>query len=212
MTRRRQRASLTRVAPRAGIPTLLVAAVLWLAGCSANSGPENVPAEPAEPNEPPLPAVSIAQAEQAMSDAMLASALSLFLAFNAKQGDSSVTNDAGTLALTWDDSADFTTGVGVYTITMTGYTMPEDNPAAADYNGYVLSGTVVMGSADGVSTTMQMDLTTTHLDSENFPVRSIEVSLDGIRETGDQLPIGEIRINGHEMDFEDLAQSLELGS
>jgi len=190
----------------------VVVVLLAFAGCGGRAEPENAAVESGEPAEAELPTVSIAEAEQAMSDAMLVSALSLFLAFNAENGDTRVTNEAGNLTLAWDDAADFTTGVGVYTITMSDYVIPDDNPAAKEYNGYILSGTVVMGSTDGTSTTMRMDLTATHSDPENFPVRSIEVRLDGIREAGDQLPTGQIRINGHEMNFEDLAQSLDLGT
>ena len=153
--------------------------------------------------------MTTAEAEQAMSDAMLVSALSLFLVFGAEEGSTSVANDEGSVGVAWDDNADFTTGVGLYTITMTDYTVPTDDPFGADYNGYVLNGTVVMGSTDGISTTLKIDLATSHPDAENFPVQTIELDLEGIQESLEQMPEGEIRINGHEMNFEDLAPAFD---
>jgi len=159
--------------------------------------------------ESELPEVTTAEAEQAMSDAMLVSALSLFLVFGAEDGNTNVANDEGSVSVSWDDKADFTTGVGLYTITMTDYTVPTDDPFGADYNGYVLNGTVVMGSPDGISTTLKIDLATIHPDAETFPVQTIELDLEGIQESTEQMPEGEIRINGHEMSFEDLAPAFD---
>ena len=192
---------------------LIVAGVsLTLAGCGDRGATSSAAAQGTALAEPALPEVTTAQAEQAMSDAMLVSALSLFLAFSAEEGDSMVSNDEGSLSLSWDENADFTTGVGLYTITMTNYAIPAEDPFSTEYNGYLLSGTVVMGSTDGISTTMKMDLTTEHENSVGYPVQTISLNLTGIQAATDQLPTGRILINGHAMSFEDLSQALELGS
>jgi hypothetical protein len=197
---------------RTGIVTALSAVVimtLGLLGCGGSDGDDGPGS--VQSAEPTLPEVTSEEAEQAMSDAMLISALSLFLAFSAEEGDSMVSNEEGSLSLAWDDSADFTTGIGLYTITMTNYAIPEDDPFGAEYNGYVLDGTVVMGSTDGISTTMKMDLSTSHENAESYPVQSIDLNLEGIQESADPMPTGHIKINGHPMSFEDLARALELG-
>ncbi|MCK4513766.1 MAG: hypothetical protein KAU31_00840, partial [Spirochaetaceae bacterium] len=155
-----------------------------------------------------LPEVTVAEAEQAMADAMLISALSLFLAFGAEEGDTSVSNEDGSLSLSWDDEADLMTGIGLYTITMKDYTVPSDDPFGAEYNGYVLNGTVVTGSTDGVSTTLKMDLAMSHEDSENYPVQTINMDLEGFQNDAERVPTGHVLINGHEMNFEDLAPGL----
>ena len=183
--------------------TVIVIVALGLFGCGGSDG-ESGSVQAAEPK---LPEVTLAEAEQAMSDAMLVSALSLFLAFGAEEGSTSVGNEDGSLTLSWGDDADLMSGIGLYTITMKEYTVPSDDPFGEDYNGYVLNGTVVMGSTDGISTTMKMDLMTSHEDGEVYPVQTIDMDLEGIQEAEEQLPTGHVLINGHEMKFEDLAQA-----
>jgi hypothetical protein len=176
---------------------------LGLLGCGASEG-EGVSGS-GQPSEPALPEVTSLQADQAMSDAMLVSAGSLFLAFSAEDGAYSATNEDGSLKLEWDNSADFTTGIGLYTITMTNYSIPADDPFSEEYNGYVLDGTAVMGSADGISTTIRMDLTTSHENPEQYPVQSIDMNLEGIQDSTQQMPTGHIKINGREISIEDLS-------
>lgn len=176
-----------------------VAAAVSFAGCT---GKRTSPVS-ALPSEPSFPEVTTAQAEDAMSDAMLVSAVSLFLAFNAQEGAREVGNEDGSLRLSWDESADPTTGVGLYTITMTDYTMDAQEPYSDSYNGYVLNGTVVMGSTDGVSQRMTIDLSTSHEDPENYPVRAIDLLLESSQDES-QPPTGHVSINGHEMDLEEV--------
>jgi hypothetical protein len=182
------------------IVALALAGLLLLAGCGNSDGGGR------SANQRRLPEVTTLQAEQAMSDAMLVSALSLFLAFGAEESETSVSNQDGSLTLSWDESADFTSGIGTYTVTMAQYTVPEDDPFGTDYNGYVLDGEVVMGSTDGVNTTMTMDLETSHPDPENFPVQLIEMELKSIQADPGAVPEGSIIINGHAVEFEDLAR------
>lgn len=186
------------------IAVLLVAVVL--AGCGGDSNKGGQSGSQSARN---LPEVTTQQAEQAMSDAMLVSALSLFLAFSAEEGDTSVSSEDGALTLAWDEQADFTSGVGTYTITMKEYSVPEDDPFGAEYNGYTLDGTVEMGSSDGATTTMKMNLDTRHEDAEAYPVQLIEMELAGIQSDPDAMPEGYIRINGREMEFDDLASAFQ---
>lgn len=189
----------------ARIAATLIGAVL-IAGCGGRGG--DGAASSAGRN---LPQVTSTQAEQAMSDAMLVSALSLFLAFGAEEGDTSVSDDDGGLSLSWDEDADFTSGIGTYTITMKDYTVPPDDPFGVEYNGYTLNGTVVMGSTDGTNTTMTMNLATSHADAEAHPVKLIELELNGFQSDPDAMPTGFIRINGHDMEFEDLVGAFQGG-
>ncbi len=193
---------------RKGAGTILIVIMvmaLSLFGCDGSDGDSGS----GRSSQRNLPEVTVAEAEQAMSDAMLISALSLFLAFGAEEGDTSVSNEEGSLSLSWDDEADLMTGIGLYTITMKDYTVPSDDPFGAEYNGYVLNGTVIMGSTDGISTTLEMDLGMSHEDAENYPVQTISMDLKGFQDDAEQMPTGDIRINGHEMNFEDLAQAFE---
>ncbi|MEE8440521.1 MAG: hypothetical protein V3S41_02275 [Spirochaetia bacterium] len=183
--------------------TVIVVMALGLFGCGGSDGESGS----RRATEPKLPEVTVVQAEQAVSDAMLIAGLSLFLAFGAEEGATSVSNEEGSLTLSWDEDADFNTGAGLYTITLTDYAVPADDPFGADYNGYVLNGTVVMGSADGVSATLKLDLATSHEDSENYPVQTIDMEIEEIQNEAEQLPTGHVRINGHEMSLEDLAQA-----
>jgi hypothetical protein len=176
---------------------------LGLLGCGGEAS-DGV-SESGQPPEPVLPEVTAFQADQAMADAMLITAGSLFLAFSAEEGAFVAANEDGSLKLEWDDSADFTTGIGLYTTTMTNYAIPADDPFAQEYNGYILDGTAVMGSTDGISTTIKMDLTATHEDPENYPVETIDMNLVGIQDSSEQAPTGHIRINGHDISLEDLS-------
>ena len=179
--------------------------VLSLAGCGDSENTESS----GERGARRLPEVTTVQAEQAMSDAMLVSALSLFLAFSAEEGDTSVSSEDGALSLAWDESADFTSGVGTYTITMDEYAVPPDDPFGDQYNGYTLDGTVVMGSSDGATTRMTMNLDASHEDTEAFPVQLIEMELTGIQDDPEAMPTGYIRINGYDMEFEELAGAFQ---
>lgn len=193
---------------RKGAGTILIVIMvmaLSLFGCGGSNGDS----DSGRTSQRNLPEVTVAEAEQAMADAMLISALSLFLAFGAEEGDTSVSNEEGSLSLSWDDDADLMTGIGLYTITMEDYTVPSDDPFGTEYNGYVLSGTVIMGSADGVSTTLEMDLAMSHEDADNYPVQTINMELEGFQNDTEQVPTGQVLINGHEMKFEDLAQAFE---
>lgn len=195
--------------------TAILILALGLSGCGGSKGESDSGGAAGQTTEqaaePKLPEVTVAEAEEAMSDAMLVSALSLFLAFGAEEGDTSVSNEDGSLTLAWGEDADFNTGVGLYTITLADYTVPADDPFGADYNGYILNGTVVMGSTDGVNSTLEMDLVTSHDDAENFPVQSIEMLLESMQNDAEQMPTGYIRINGHDSNLEDLAKALQLG-
>ena len=171
---------------------------------------ENEAAASPEP-EPVVPEVSLAQAERALGDVMLASSVSLLLAFSAEPGQMETGTEDGSVKLAWDESADFSTGIGVYTITFTDYDIPSDNPFGLNYNGYVLSGTVVMGSQDAVSTRMEIDVEVVHADSEINPVQSIVVSLEGYQDSPTANPTGQILINGREMEFRDLTGAFVIG-
>ena len=187
------------------VAALIVVMAIGLLGCGGSDGESGS----RQVSQPKLPEVTVADAEQAMSDAMLVSALSLFLAFGAEEGDTSVGNEEGTLTLSWDEDADLMSGIGLYTITMKEYAVPADDPFGTEYNGYILDGTVVMGSTDGVSTTLKMDLATSHEDAENFPVQTISMDIEGFQNDAEAMPTGLIHINGHEMNFQDLAGAFE---
>jgi hypothetical protein len=169
------------------------------------------PMEPtAETSEPALPKVELSQAETAVSDVMLASAVSLLLAFSAEAGSTEITSTDGAVRLSWDERADFTTGIGVYTIELDEFTIPPDDPFGLNYNGYVLTGTVVMGSEDGVSTRMEIDLRAGHAEPDRFPVRTILLELKGYQDPPAPDPTGRILINGYDAPMEDLLGAFRL--
>ena len=201
---------------RTGKQTILWAALILVLGlyrCGAekdgDAADDGIGVD--QPAEEQLPEVTIVQAEQALSDAMLISAQSLFLVFGAGDGATSVSNEDGSVRVAWDDSTDFNSGVGLYTVVLAGYAVAEDDPFGADYNGYILSGDVATGSSDGVSATMVMDLTMSHADAENFPVRTLELDMISADSESAQATTGTIRVNGHEMTIEDLAQAFQTG-
>jgi hypothetical protein len=184
-----------------------------LGGCSArgNAATSGDVLETDAPDPPPEPQISTAEAEAAVSDAMLASSFGLFLAFQAAPGSTSQASDDGSLSLLWDERADFSTGAGFYTIAMNNYSVNQAEVPEGIYNGYVLTGTVVMGSDDGVSTSLQMDLELSHEDPASYPVESIEIRLEGVEDSV-SAPDGVILINGEEKAFPDLADSFRPGT
>lgn len=188
---------------------VVVAATLCslLAGCRAR--PAGIVGNEAS-GQPGMPDVTPLQAEEALSDAMLVSAVALLLAFGADESTRSVSSDDGKLSLAWSDDADFMTGLGTYTMTMDHFSIPADDSFAAAYAGYVLSGTVEMASRDGVEQRMTFDLVATHDDPENHPVRVIDVEVSGAAGDDRTMPKGHIRINDREMDFSALAAAFEL--
>jgi len=164
-----------------------------------------------EPETNSEPEVTVQQAERALGDVMLASAVSLLLAFTAEPGTYRNSTPDGAATLAWDETADFSKGTGVYTITFQDYTIPPDDPFGLNYNGHALTGTVVLASSDGVSTRMDMDLSLTHPEPEDNPVTSIDLELEGYQDSGQAYPSGRILINGAEMEFRDLTGAFEIG-
>lgn len=162
-------------------------------------------------SEPEIEPITIAQAERALGDAMLASAVSLLMAFSAEPGALEISSPDGAVKLAWDERADLTTGVGEYTITFVSYTIPADDPFGLNYNGHVLTGTVVLGSTDGASTGITMDLTLSHAQPDEFPVKSVTVELEGYQESNITGATGEIVINGQTMEFQDLTSAFVIG-
>jgi hypothetical protein len=207
----------TRTFRGAGIPGIALAALVLLASCGASADRDvgdqvnGAIAEPLanEPAEPSLPEADDSQSEAALRDAVLASSLALFLAFEAEPGAQSMTNQDGSLTLAWDESADFATGAGVYTMTMREFTADNEDLPGATYSGYVLTGTVVMGSDDGVTIRTRMDLELSHPRQGAFPVRSIELSLEQSADSVSQ-PDGYVRINGKEKSVSRLAGAFQI--
>lgn len=191
--------------------TVLVSVVLTGCGESGANEPGGQGASSVDTGEGQLPEVTPLQARAAMSDAMLASAISLFLAFEAAPGTTSMSNSDGSLMLEWDDTADFATGVGSYTIRMNAFTVSPEEVYSDEYNGYVLSGSVEMASTDGVTTRIIMDLDATHDDAETHPVQQISMELEGVENDESVVPTGSIFVNGHDTPFRDLADSFALG-
>lgn len=188
---------------------LVLVASLSMLGCTER-GTNSQPSAGAATEQPPLPAVTPDQAEQALTDAMLVSAVSLLLALGVEEGESSASSEDQRLTLSWSDDADFATGIGTYTVTMSEYAVPAKDLFASEYHGYILSGTVTLGSDDGIHQQMTFDLQTSHPDSAAYPVQSIDVTISGGTADGGEAPTGRVLINGHEMDLRDLGAAFEL--
>ena len=148
------------------------------------------------------PEISNSDAVLAMEDTLLVSGTSMFLLFDAESGESgSVGNDTESLLLEWE-GVDNQAGSGTYTVTLSDHTIGEESVFASDYNGYAMSGTIVLASQGPGANTMTADLELSHQAPEEFPVRRLRMELTGSEEQeGTMVPTGSLTVNGEEIDL-----------
>ncbi len=156
-----------------------VATAVATAACSAAPPDDGVAAEAATAAER-LPQVTIPQAGEAVSDAMLIASFALYRALaSGRAGVRQIASEDGRLNMSWSDDADFASGRGRYTIIVDDYSIPLDDPFAGYAYGYALSGSIVLESATGDDSTLAFDLEARHDDPERFPVERLAMNLDG---------------------------------
>lgn len=151
---------------------------------------------------PRYPEVSNSDAVLAMEDVLLMSGTSMFLLFEAESSESgSITNDSDSLTLEWS-GVDSEGGSGTYTVTLTEHTIGNESVFASDYNGYTMTGSIVLASEGPGMNTMSADLELTHESPEEFPVRRLIMELSGSEEIeGRSVPSGSLSVNDKEIDL-----------
>ena len=99
------------------------------------------------------PTLTPEQAEEALSDAMLVSAVSLLLALGAAPGETSAYSEDGRIGISWSDDADFSTGIGTYTITMVEYAVPAED-LVSTWTPTLADGSTTWSSQSGLEVPM----------------------------------------------------------
>jgi hypothetical protein len=156
------------------------------------------------------PEATAEDAVLAMEDVLLVSGTSMFLLFEAEDAESGeLSNDSESVTLSWE-TVDRETGSGTYTITLTDHTIGSESIFAGDYNGYAMTGSIVLESQGPGSNEMRADLELGHDSPEEFPVRKLVMELAGSEEVeGRVVPTGSLRINGEEIDLALMAAAFE---
>ncbi|MFP4427239.1 MAG: hypothetical protein ACLFPP_12355 [Spirochaetaceae bacterium] len=150
------------------------------------------------------------EAVLALEDVLLVSGTSMFLLFESEGGEAGeVGNDSESVVLTWEN-VDQEDGSGTYTITLADHTVGEESVFASDYNGYSMTGSIVLESQGPGSNTIFADLDLLHDTPEQFPVRTLVMELSGTEEReGRIVPTGSFAVNGREIDLELMSAAFE---
>lgn len=156
------------------------------------------------------PEATAEDAVLAMEDVLLVSGTSMFLLFEAGEAESGeLSNDSESVTLAWE-TEDRESGSGTYTITLADHTIGADSIFAGDYNGYSMSGSIVLDSQGPGNNSMRADLELVHPSPEEFPVRKLEMELSGTEEIeGRVVPQGSLLVNGDEIDLELMSAAFE---
>ena len=172
------------LSPPIRVLRLLVALVVTvaIAACSAAPPDEHDVPDAAETSvaADATPRVTVPQAGEAVSDAMLVASFALYRALaTGRAGVRQMSSEDGRLTMSWSDDADFASGRGRYTIIVDDYSIPLDDPFSEYAYGYALSGSIVLESATGDDSTLAFDLEARHDDPERYPVVRLAMNLDG---------------------------------
>lgn len=173
----------------------MVVIVLLAAGCSEKEH---------------YPPAGTQDAVLALEDVLLVSGTSMFLLFEAENSENGeVSNDSESVTLSWED-VDQEQGMGSYTITLTEHTVGEDSVFASDYNGYSMTGSIVLDSPGPGTNTISASLDLDHSDGEEFPVRKVVMELSGTEEQeGRVVPTGSLSVNGEDVDLALMSAAFE---
>jgi hypothetical protein len=146
----------------------------------------------------------------ALEDVLLVSGTSMFLLFEAEEAEAGeVRNDSESVVLTWEN-VDQEGGTGTYTITVAEHAIGEESVFASDYNGYSMTGSIVLESQGSGTNTITADLDLTHASPEEFPVRKLVMELSGTEEReGSVVPTGSFEVNGREIDLALMSAAFE---
>lgn len=176
------------------LPLLIGLLALLLAGCESSKYPEATPED----------------AVLAMEDVLLVSGTSMFLLFEADDADTGeLSNDSESVTLSWE-RVDRESGSGSYTISLADHTIGAGSVFASDYNGYSMTGSIVLESQGPGRNTMQADLELAHPSPEEYPVRRLVMELAGSEELeGRLVPKGSLTVNGEAIDLALMAAAFE---
>lgn len=146
----------------------------------------------------------------ALEDVLLVSGTSMFLLFEAENSENGeVSNDTESVKLSWEN-VDQEGGTGSYTITLTEHSIGEESVFASDYNGYSMTGSIVLESQGPGTNTILADLELGHSAPEEFPVRKLVMELSGSEEQeGRIVPTGSLSVNGEDVDLALMSAAFE---
>ncbi|TVQ18256.1 MAG: hypothetical protein EA382_17905 [Spirochaetaceae bacterium] len=182
---------------------IAIAIAVATAACSAAPPDDEVAAEAAAAADR-LPRVTIPQAGEAVSDAMLIASFALYRALaSGRAGVRQIASEDGRLTMSWSDDADFASGRGRYTIIVDDYSIPLDDPFSSYAYGYALSGSIVLESTTGGDATLTFDLGARHHDPERYPVERLSMNLDGSADSDTVI------VNGTRFSLSDLTSIFE---
>ncbi|MFW6215505.1 MAG: hypothetical protein ACOC45_06120 [Alkalispirochaetaceae bacterium] len=151
-----------------------------------------------------------ADAVLAMEDLLLVSGTSMFLLFEAESSPAGeIANDTESVRLAWE-GVDEQSAEGTYTISLADHSVGRDSVFAADYNGYIMTGSIVLTSEVEDANSMRADLQLSHESPEEFPIRRLLLEIDGSEEVeGRLVPTGELSVNGEPVDLELMADAFD---
>ena len=160
--------------------------------------------------EPKYPEATNEDAVLAMEDVLLVSGTSMFLLFEAEEAaQGEMTNDSESVRLAWENGSGENSSA-TYTISLAEHTIGSDSVFASDYNGYEMSGTIVLSSEGTGTNKMDADLHMSHETPDDFPVRRLVMELSGSQEEdGRVVPSGSLTINGREVDLALMSAAFE---
>ncbi|MFW5688921.1 MAG: hypothetical protein ACOC1U_05040 [Spirochaetota bacterium] len=182
--------------------TILVATLVALAGC----GRPNEAGAGEDASAEQMPELSVQQAGEIISDAMLITSQALYLAIAGTGESREVATDDRALVLSWSEEANFLTGVGRYELELDDYAIPENDPFSEHYHGYVFTGTIVLESPTGADTAIAFELDASHPSPDDYPGERVVLNLGGASEADTDAP-GTVLVNGREFSFEELSAS-----
>ncbi len=157
--------------PKLPILTLLGAATLLTTGCPPESSPTQAAIQPTV-------RLSGNAATDALNDLSLmlqhAFYLSVTLTGVAEAGDRHIDTPDGRLSIVWSQEGNLASGSGRFVVELNSFAIPLTSPFASGYNGYVVSGTLLVNSMLSENRFAIIRAELAHAEPDLFPVHTIK--------------------------------------
>lgn len=148
---------------------VLIVVILALGACTA------------EQSAPPEFLISVEAAREALQDVQQifrdAFLRAMLGGYTANSNGADEWSPGQTMAFRWSEGTSFATGYGRFELTLSGYSVSRQSAYAEGYDGYIVSGRLVLDTDISGAHFSLIDVELRHVDPDEYPVGAISASI-----------------------------------